>query len=300
MKTLLILNPAAGKGKGKKIFSKIHSLLKKNIDSLKVETSLYPGHIYEIGQNAIREGYQKIITIGGDGTPFELINGLYSSGKPEYEIQLGMIPSGTGNSFLRDFVDNPDEENCVRAILDGKCRQVDLIEFQYNKNGPIKQYYLNILGIGLIADILKLTNERLKVFGPMGYSLAVLIRLFKGIDNHFTLKVDQQSMELKNSALAISNSKYTGGKMKMAPMASTDDGKVDVIVFKEVNRRDIINIFINVFKGNHIHHDQVEIFNAKEIQITSDPQQLFMADGELLGETPLKLKVLPKELSILI
>ena len=86
----------------------------------------------------------------------------------------------------------------------------------------------------------------------------------------------------------------------MAPMASTDDGKVDVIVFKEVNRRDIINIFINVFKGNHIHHDQVEIFNAKEIQITSDPQQLFMADGELLGETPLKLKVLPKELSILI
>ncbi len=300
MKTLLILNPAAGKGKGKKIFSKIHSLLKKNIDSLKVETSLYPGHIYEIGQNAIREGYQKIITIGGDGTPFELINGLYSSGKPEYEIQLGMIPSGTGNSFLRDFMDNPDEENCVRAILDGKCRQVDLIEFQYNKNGPIKQYCLNIMGIGLIADILKLTNEKLKGFGSMGYSLAVLIRLFKGIDNHFTLKADQQSMELKDSALAISNSKYTGGKMKMAPMAETDDGKVDIIVFKEVNRRDIINIFMNVFKGNHIHHDRVEVFNAKEIQITADPQQLFMADGELLGETPLKLKVLPKELSILI
>jgi len=300
MKTLLILNPAAGKGKGKKIFSKIHSLLKKNIDSLKVETSLYPGHIYEIGQNAIREGYQKIITIGGDGTPFELINGLYSSGKPKYEIQLGMIPSGTGNSFLRDFMDNPDEENCVRAILDGKCRQVDLIEFQYNKNGPIKQYCLNIMGIGLIADILKLTNEKLKGFGSMGYSLAVLIRLFKGIDNHFTLKADQQSMELKDSALAISNSKYTGGKMKMAPMAETDDGKVDIIVFKEVNRRDIINIFINVFKGNHIHHDRVEVFNAKEIQITADPQQLFMADGELLGETPLKIKVLPKELSILI
>jgi YegS/Rv2252/BmrU family lipid kinase len=300
MKTLLILNPAAGKGKGKKIFSKIHSLLKKNIDSLKVETSLYPGHIYKIGQNAIREGYQKIITIGGDGTPFELINGLYSSGKPEYEIQLGMIPSGTGNSFLRDFMDNPDEENCVRTILDGKCRQVDLIEFQYNKNGPIKQYCLNIMGIGLIADILKLTNERLKGFGPLGYSLAVLIRLFKGINNHFTLKADQQSMELKDSALAISNSKYTGGKMKMAPMAETDDGKVDIIVFKEVNRRDIINIFINVFKGNHIHHDRVEVFNAKEIQITADPQQLFMADGELLGETPLKIKVLPKELSILI
>ena len=159
---------------------------------------------------------------------------------------------------------------------------------------------MNILGIGLIADILKLTNERLKIFGSMGYSLAVLIRLFRGMSNRFTLKVDHQSMELKDSALVISNSKFTGGKMKIAPMAETSDGNVDIIVFNEVNRREIVTIFMNIFKGTHVRHERVKIFNASEIEITSDPQQLIMADGELLGKTPLLLKVLPKELSILI
>jgi len=300
LKTLLVINPAAGKRQGKKVYSKIATLLENHFNSLTVKTSRYPGHIFEIGQNAIKEKYQRIITIGGDGTPFELVNGIYSLGRPKNDIQLGMIPSGTGNSFLRDFIEKPDEENCVKAILKGKCRKVDLVEFQYHQDGLKKKYFMNILGIGLIADILKLTNERLKIFGPMGYSLAVLIRLFRGMSNRFTLRVDQHSMELKESALVISNSKFTGGKMKIAPMAETNDGKVDVIVFNEVNRREIVNIFMNVFKGTHINHERVNIFNAKEIEITSDPQQLIMADGELLGKTPLSLKVLPKELSILI
>lgn len=300
LKTLLIINPAAGKGQGKKIYSKIVTRLENHFDSLTVKTSMHPGHIFEIGQKAIKEEYQRIITIGGDGTPFELVNGIYSLGRPAKDIQLGMIPSGTGNSFLRDFIEKPDEENCMRAILKGKCRKVDLVEFQYHHDGLQKRYFMNILGIGLIADILKLTNERLKIFGPMGYSLAVLIRLFRGMSNCFTLRLDRHSMELKDSALVISNSKFTGGKMKIAPMAETNDGKVDVIVFNEVNRREIINIFMNVFKGTHVDHERVRIFNAKEIEITSDPQQLIMADGELLGKTPLILKVLPKELSILI
>jgi YegS/Rv2252/BmrU family lipid kinase len=300
MKTLLVINPAAGKGKAKKVYSNIQSILQDHIGSLTVKTSLYPGHIFKIGQSAIKEGYRRIITVGGDGTPFELVNGIYSRGKPEHDFQLGMIPSGTGNSFLRDFFENPDESACVKAILEGKCRKVDLIEFQYHQNGLQKQYFMNILGIGLIADILKLTNEKLKVFGPMGYSLAVLIRLFRGMSNHFTLRMDQNSLELKDSALVISNSKYTGGKMKIAPMAETNDGKVDVIIFNEVNRREIINIFMNVFKGTHIGHERVKIFSATEIEIVSDPQQLIMADGELLGKTPLTLKVLPKELSVLI
>ena len=300
LKTLLVLNPAAGKGRGKKVYSKILSVLNNHIDSLTVKTSEYPGHIFEIGQSAIKDEYKRLITIGGDGTPFELINGLYSLGKPEFDFKLGMIPAGTGNSFLRDFVENPDEDNCVRSILEGKCRKVDLIEFQYHQNGLRKKYFMNILGIGLIADILKLTNERLKIFGSMGYSLAVLIRLFRGMSNQFTLKLDGQSMELRDSALVISNSKFTGGKMKIAPMAETNDGKVDVIVFNEVNRREIINIFMNIFNGTHVNHEQVKIFHASEIEITSDPQQLIMADRKKKKKTPLLLRVLPKELSILV
>ena len=298
-KTLLILNPVAGKGKGKKNFDAVLSALSEKFKNLEVKTSEYPGHIVEISKMAVKDGCQRIISIGGDGTPFEVINGLYADGKPGQEIELGMIPAGTGNSFIRDF-DNVSPGKWVGHVLEGKTRKVDMVEFTYFMQGKeVKNYYINILGVGLIADILKLTNEKLKFLGALGYSLAVLIRLFKGMNNRMTVTIDDQTFELKNSALVISNSKFTGGEMKIAPMADTNDGKVDMIVFNEVNRREILNIFANVFKGKHVNHPKVRTFSGAKMEIDADPQQLLTADGELLGETPMKLKVLPGELKIL-
>lgn len=302
MKTLLVLNPAAGKGKGKRNFQAIHDRMKDKFPNLTTRVSEYPGHLTEIGKEAAGEGCQRIISIGGDGTPFELINGLYSNGKPQQKIQLAMIPAGTGNSFLRDFGDI-SQQRWLDAALNGTYRPVDLVEFQYMKEGKeIKKYFINIMGIGLIADILKLTNERLKFLGAFGYSMAVLIRLFKGMNNRMTISMNGQcqTFEIKNSALVISNSKFTGGEMKIAPMAETGDGKVDMVVFQEVNRREIIDIFSKVFKGTHISHPKVKVLSSPEFEIHAEPAQLLMADGELLGETPMKLKVLPNELSILV
>ncbi len=300
IKTLLVLNPAAGKGKGKKNYNAIYNRLKEAFPHLESRTSEHSSHLFEIGRNAKTQGYQRIISIGGDGTPFELINGLYADGKPQQDIQWGMIPAGTGNSFLRDFGDMT-QQRWVDAVINGNTRPVDLVEFQYVKDGKqIKKYFINILGIGLIADILKLTNERLKFLGTFGYSMAVLIRLFKGMNNQMTLLVDGKTHDIKNSALVISNSKYTGGEMKIAPMADTGDGKVDMVVFNEVNRREIIDIFQKVFKGTHVHHPKVKVFKGAEIEIQAVPPQLLMADGELLGQTPMKLKVMPNECSVLV
>lgn len=298
-KTLLILNPAAGKGKGKKQFDTVRTALEKKFKNLDIKTSEYPGHIAEISKHAVTDGCQRIISIGGDGTPFEIINGICANGIPGHDIELGMIPAGTGNSFLRDF-DDVSPEKWVETILKGKTRSVDVVEFTYFKKGnQTKNYYINIMGIGLIADILKLTNEKLKFLGAMGYSAAVLVRLFRGMNNRMTVTIDNQAFELKNSALVISNSKYTGGEMKIAPMADTGDGQVDMIVFNEVNRREIISIFANVFKGKHVDHPKVKVLKGAEMEVNAEPQQLLMADGELLGETPMKLKVLPGQLRIL-
>ena len=295
----MILNPAAGKGKGQKTFPVVLALLQEKYKNLEVKISQYPGHIVEISREAVLQNFQRIISIGGDGTPFEIINGLYSQGIPKPGIELGMIPAGTGNSFLRDF-DEVNPGKWVEHVINGTTRPVDLVEFSYFKQGKeIKSHFINIMGIGLIADILKLTNEKLKFLGTLGYSLAVLVRLFKGMKNRVQVTVGHRYFELKNSALVISNSKYTGGEMKIAPMAETNDGKVDMIVFKEVNRRDIIHIFANVFKGKHVEHPKVKVYRGSEIKIEAEPSQLLMADGELLGETPMKLKVMPGALKIL-
>jgi diacylglycerol kinase (ATP) len=299
LKTLLVLNPHAGKGKGQRIFSAVKELLGSRFKNIDVRISEYAGHAFQIGRDAASQGYESILTIGGDGTPFEVVNGLYSQGRPRQPFELGMIPAGTGNSFLRDFTEISWRQ-VVENILSGRRRKVDLVEISYQRAGQeVKQYYLNILGVGLIADILKLTNEKLKGFGSLGYSLAVLLRLAKGMRNRMQLTVDGEKSEIVNSALVISNSKYTGGNMKIAPMADTQDGKVDMVIFQGVNRRDILNIFLRVFKGTHVGHAKVKTCRAAEIIIDSCPQELLMADGELLGLTPLSLKVLPSELVIL-
>jgi diacylglycerol kinase (ATP) len=299
LKTMLVLNPHAGKGKGQKVFAAIRELLERRIPKLDIKISEYAGHAFQIGRDAASQGYERVLTVGGDGTPFEIVNGLYAEGRPRQTIELGMIPAGTGNSFLRDFAEISWRQ-AVENILNGRQRKVDLVEISYVRDHKeIKQYYLNILGVGLIADILKLTNEKLKGFGSLGYSLAVMMRLAKGMRNRILLTLDGKKMEVVNSALVISNSKYTGGAMKIAPMADTQDGQVDVVIFQEVNRRDILSIFSQVFKGTHVGHPKVKTFRAVEIDIDSCPQELLMADGELLGLTPLRLKVLPGELTIL-
>jgi diacylglycerol kinase (ATP) len=299
LKTMLVLNPHAGKGKGLKAFAAIRGLLERGIRGMEVRVSEYAGHAFRIGSEAAKDGYERILSIGGDGTPFEIVNGLYAEGRPRQGIELGMIPAGTGNSFLRDFTTD-SWRDAVAGILGGRRRRVDLVEIFYQRDGAtVRQYFLNILGVGLIADILKLTNEKLKGFGSLGYSLAVMLRLAKGMRNRMRLTVDGRELEIADSALVVSNSKFTGGAMKIAPMADPQDGQVDVVIFQEVGRRDILNIFARVFRGTHVAHPKVKTLRAAEIAIDSEPQEMLMADGELLGRTPLRLRVLPGELTIL-
>jgi len=302
MKTLLIVNPAAGHGRGKKVFERLETRLREAFPALEIRFSEYPGHVLEIGREAARTGCDRVICLGGDGTPYEFINGLYAHGRPARLPEIGQIPAGTGNSFLRDF-DMTTPEGALEAILSGRRRKVDLVEFTYREdraNAPtVRRYSLNIIGVGLIADILQLTNERLKFMGSAGYSLAVLVRLIRGMSNRITIEADGRKLDVADSALVISNSKFTGGKMKIAPPADTSDGRADIILFNGVNRRQIISIFSGVFSGKHLAHPKVEAIQAAAISVESEPPLRLMADGELIGWTPLRLKVLPAELDFL-
>jgi YegS/Rv2252/BmrU family lipid kinase len=302
MKTLLVVNPAAGHGRGQKVFERLEPRLRAEIPGLEVRLSEYAGHAVEIGGEAARAGYDRVLCLGGDGTPYEVINGLYAGGRPSRVPEIGQIPAGTGNSFLRDFgVTTPDE--ALDAILAGRRRKVDLVEFTHRPDRAraetVRRYSLNIIGVGLIADILQLTNERLKFLGAAGYSLAVLARLVRGMSNRITIDADGRRLEAADSALVVSNSKFTGGKMKIAPPADPSDGRADIILFNGVNRRQIVAIFAGVFSGKHMAHRKVETIQAAAVTVVSDPPLRLMADGELIGWTPLGLRVLPGELDFL-
>lgn len=299
MRTLLIVNPAAGHGRGEQCFRRLEPRLRREFPGLEVRFSERPGHAVELGRTAAQEGIPRVLCLGGDGTVYEVINGLFAGGPPASPLEVGPIPAGTGNSFLRDFgVTRP--EQALENILAGRRRQVDLVEFEYRDGDRTeRRFSLNIIGVGLIADILKLTNERLKGFGALGYSIAVLVRLARGMDNRIDIEADGRAWSVRDSALVISNSKYTGGGMMIAPPADVSDGRADLVVFRGVNRREIVSIFSRVFSGAHMRHPKVEATAAAALSVTGTPPLRIMADGELLGETPLRARVLPGALTIL-
>jgi diacylglycerol kinase (ATP) len=299
MKTLLVVNPAAGHGRGRKVYGLMEARLREALPGLEVRVSERPGHAVDLGREAGCAGYDRLLCLGGDGTPYEVLNGLFADGRPARLPEIGQIPAGTGNSFLRDFgITTADE--ALAAILAGRRRQVDLVEFTYQEDGKtVRRVSLNIIGVGLIADILQLTNERLKFLGAGGYSLAVLIRLIRGMRNRIVIEADGRRLEVADSALVVSNSKFTGGQMKIAPAAETADGRADLVLFNGVNRRQIVAIFAGVFSGKHVNHPKVDLLQAASISVDSDPPLRLMADGELIGWTPLRLRVLPGEITIL-
>lgn len=299
LKTLLVVNPHAGKGRGRRVLPAVREFLQRGLPGLETRVSEYAGHAFEIGREAAREGFERVLCLGGDGTPFEVVNGLYAGGRPARPPELGLIPAGTGNSFLRDFAVRSWRQ-AAGGILEGRRRRVDLMEVEYEDGGQrLRRYCLNLLGVGLIADILKLTNEKLKGFGRFSYSLAVMLRLARGLRNRLRLDLDGDRLEIADSALVVCNSKFTGGAMKIAPMADTQDGQADLVVFQEVNRRDILAIFSRVFAGSHVGHPKVRALRAAAIVVDAAPPLRLMADGELLGGTPLRLRVLPGELTVL-
>ena len=273
--------------------------LREAFPKIDIRFSEFPGHSFQLGREAVRERFTRIICLGGDGTPFEVVNGMYLQGRPEFLPEIGIIPAGTGNSFLLDFgIGTPEE--ALRRILAGRRVKVDLIEFEYQLDGRTeRRYSLNLIGVGLITDILKLANDWLKFMRSFGYSLAVLIRLAKGMRNKIDLEADGRGWSVVNSALVVSNSKYTGGKMKIAPRAETSDGKADLVIFRDVNRREMIQIFKGVFSGSHAAHPKVEMIQGVKMAVVGTPGLNVMADGEVLGKTPLRINLLPQELTFL-
>jgi len=164
-KTLALVNPAAGFGKcGKLLGPMIDRLLHAGVGFDVVETK-HAGHATELAREAYASGYRKFIAVGGDGTSFEIVNGLFPEALNDEAPTLGFLPLGTGNSFLRDFTKD-GVAYATQAIIENRARPCDVIRLKH-KTGTL--YYINILSLGFVADVCTLANERFKKLGAAGY-----------------------------------------------------------------------------------------------------------------------------------
>lgn len=289
-----IVNGAAGGGRCRVRFEAARARLKAAGIELDVRYTERPGHATELARAADAAGERRFLVVGGDGTGFEVVNGLFP--RAANDVTLAMLPLGTGNSFLRDF-DILDEAAAMRAITSGTPKPVDVVRLTHDE-GVI--HYINLCGLGFTATVGKLTNDKFKGLGALGYVAAVVIsvaRLEHPVD---AIRIDGGPVDERAAAMLVfSNSKYTGGAMKMAPRATVSDGHLDVIRVGALGRGSLLRQFPKIFSGTHVDGPDVEEARATVVDFVAPRRQPCMIDGEILMLAPRKLEVLRHALTVI-
>ena len=291
-----VINPAAGGGRCRRqVGPALERLRAGGLAIEAVETSA-PGQAIVLTREAYGRGFRRFIAVGGDGTSYEIVNGLFpgAEGPPT----LAFLPLGTGNSFLREFSDRGVEHG-MEALLEGRSQPCDVIRLRH-KNGVL--HYINLLSVGFTADVATLRARRFAGWGEFGYQSSIFITLARFRRRPFPLRVDEDEQVDRRRCLFLTfnNSKYTGGTMMIAPKAEVNDGFIEYVRWGPIGRLGLIRNLPTLYDGTHINHPLAERRPAKKVEFLLDRPVDVMVDGEVLTLECKMLDVLPSALNVMV
>ena len=293
-KYYLLVNPKGGHKRGLEIYEKVKHIFSNAGTNITVLQTEYAGHAFDFANTLDFVGYDGLCAIGGDGTMYELINGMLKR-DDNHKIPIGLITGGTGNSFMYD-VDCLDPVDAAKRIVQHKLRPLDIAKV--NANGELF-YSFNIIGWGLATDAGKLA-EKLRWLGGVRYDIASIIEVLKGKDRIATLTLDKEVIKENFIFIIGCNTIHTGKAMKMAPLAQLNDGKIDLIIVRKTSRINLLKLFPKLFSGDHIKSPLVEYRQVQNFSISLEETNDLTIDGEIIGTTPLNVQMVPKMVNVLV
>ena len=293
-KYYLLVNPKGGHKKGLEIYEKVKHVFTNADTNVTVLHTEYAGHAFDFANTLDFAGYDGLCAIGGDGTMYELINGMLKR-DDNHKIPIGLITGGTGNSFMYD-VDCLDPIDAAKRIVQHNLRPLDIAKV--NANGELF-YSFNIIGWGLATDAGKLA-EKLRWLGGVRYDVASIIEVLKGKDRIATLTLEKEVIKENFIFIIGCNTTHTGKAMKMAPLAQLNDGKIDLIIVRKTSRINLLKLFPKLFSGDHIKSPLVEYRQVESFSISLEETNDLTIDGEIIGTTPLNVQMVPKMVNVLV
>lgn len=290
MEILFIVNPVAGKGKSNSVVKNIKEKMMAFNVPYKIKMTTRKKEAEEIAKNAVCNGYKKIVAVGGDGTIYEVVNGIVGS-----KALLGVIAAGTGNDFVRTVGIPNDLEEALKTIVYGKTRAIDC--------GKVNnRYFVNVASIGLDAEIVKETENIKQYLSGSGAYIGGLLKTlftFKYKDIH--MNIDGMKKKKNITLVAVANGKYYGGGMKIAPMADIEDGDFQVCVVDKVSKLKLMGVFPKIFSGKHVHCDEVGLYKGRQVNINSQESLSINLDGDIIGKSfDIRFEMIPKGIKVLV
>ena len=293
---LAIVNPAAGGGRRGTLLTPALERLRAGGLQIEVAPTAAPGQATEIARAAYGRGVRNFIAVGGDGTSYEIVNGLYPEALGGERPTLGFLPLGTGNSFLRDFSDK-GVDYAIESLLAGRSRPCDVMRLRH-RGGVI--HFINLLSMGFSADVATLRERRFSSWGELGYLTSIFLTLARFNRRPFPIRVENDATFDRRNCLFVTfnNSKFTGGTMMIAPQAEIGDGLVEYVRWGPIGRLGLIRNLPGLYDGTHIEHPLAERKAARRIEFNLDHPVDVMVDGEVLTLHCEELDVLPAALNV--
>ncbi|MDP9468277.1 MAG: diacylglycerol kinase family lipid kinase [Chloroflexota bacterium] len=301
---LFIVNPIAGSGRAHRLVERIETWLAgQGIDARLVETR-EKGHAERLAAEATGLGHDRVITVGGDGTLQEVINGLLTAGAGTDggPPAMGVVPAGRGNDMARS-IDLPiDPMTCLPIAIGASTRPFDIGRAR-GADGRVRHFGA-AGGVGFDAQVAytMAVRRRFWMRGEAGYFVATLNELRRNRNGHLrvTLATAGGERVVTQNFLFVcfANGPFYGGGMQICPDAAIDDGLLDVCMVGDMSRLEALRELPGIYKAKHVNNPKVEIVRARSVHIEGGMATRIHLDGEPFGSVPVEVSLLPGAISI--
>ena len=289
-KVVFIINPVAGRGRSKKLIPKLKKYLKDKISDSEIYITERKGSAREF-VSCIDNEFNIVVSVGGDGTLNEIINGLNFNDN----IKLSILPCGSGNDFAKAVGAEKNLEKNVYRIFNQKTEMnVNLGRITYgeNINSSVKtHYFINSCGIGFDALVAYLISKNKFLVGLPLYLSAVIKALFSFSPIQVSYEIDNDKYEGEKLLISIGNGKTSGGGFMLNPFADLHDNKLDVCLIDNFSRLKIIKNLSKAITGKHYLIDGINLYQFKKLSLQLKNPCYLHVDGEVITDNLKKAEI---------
>jgi diacylglycerol kinase (ATP) len=299
-KTTVILNPSAGRGAGARLSPQIAAWLQNCGLDFALVTTTGPGHATALARDAVVQGQERVIAVGGDGTANEVLNGLLQARNKPDGTALGIIPIGTGNDFAFGAGVPLDLQAACQAVARGQSRLLDVGCMQADNEQA--RFFGNGVGVGFdaMANIESRKIKRLR--GSLLYLVAVIRTLaFYYHAPQTTLRIDSEELVQPCLMISVMNGRRMGGAFYMTPDSQMDDGLLDLCVAAKVSRSKMIAFVPRFMRGTHTTDPDVTMSQGRKVTVVADSPWAAQVDGEIygVGAKRFEVELVPRQLRLI-
>ena len=296
----LIVNPSSGGGHFHKKWEKIQQLLNVYQIDYSFSFSEYSKHEIQLVDTAIKQGFRKIISVGGDGTLHYVVNGIMQQRYTKTSnIKVGVIPIGTGNDWIKTYTIPNSIESAIQIISKNHTILQDIGIITLPDTSIY--YFNNLAGVGYDGYVVYKLDS-LKKLGSISYILSGLYGLLFYKKPRFKILINNKIIETTCLMTLFGICKYSGGGMQMTKDTDPQDGLLDITIAKNFSFLDLVLNLKGLYNGAIVHHKKVEAYKTNQLEIIDiDTKKPFIeADGELIGTGSLKVSIQPNALNFVI